>query len=57
MSNHEYGFHPVDAPAFDLAQWMWCAKWCEQKGLSPYDAEVWAKAKEEYLKVQEKGDE
>lgn len=36
---------------FDDAQWLWCTEWCKKKGLSPYDAQNWANAKAEYLKV------
>lgn len=56
MSRHDYDLHPIDAPDFDLAEWMWCTKWCKENGLSPYDTESWAKAKEAY-KAQGENDE
>lgn len=56
MSRHDYDLHPINAPDFDLAEWMWCADWCKKNGLSPYDAESWAKAKETY-KSQGENDE
>ena len=44
----------VKPTPYDDAQFLWCTKWCEEKGLSPYDAKNWADAKFEYLKLQEK---
>lgn len=41
----------VKPTPYDDAQFLWCTKWCEEKGLSPYDAKNWADAKFEYLKV------
>lgn len=56
MSRHDYDLHPIDAPDFDLAEWMWCTKWCKENDLSPYDAEIWAKAKTNYKATQERKD-